>query len=107
MSAPWIYEVTARVQLDVAEEYAEKVVKSHMTIISALPGFVGTPTVQQVETPDDKEGVTWVIRYFAQSRDAIQNYFDTLAPELRQHTTQYAEKVQATRRILHMAPLFA
>lgn len=106
MSAPWIYEVTARVQLEVAEEYAQ-VVKSHMTIITALPGFIAPAICQQVETPDDKDGVTWVIRYFADSREAIQNYFDTLAPELRQHTTQYAEKVQASRRILHAAPLFA
>jgi heme-degrading monooxygenase HmoA len=92
--------------LDVAEEYSQ-VVKSHMTIISALPGFIAPAICQQVETPEDHDGVTWVIRYFADSREAIQHYFDTLAPELRQHTTQYAEKVQASRRILHTASMFA
>jgi hypothetical protein len=100
----WVYEVTVTVQPEIIEEYSQ-VVKSHMEIISALPGFHPIPTCHQIEateTPAD-QSVTWVIRYFADSRAAIQGYFDTLAPELRQHTTQYADKVAASRRILHPA----
>lgn len=94
----WVYEVTVKVDAFIKEDYAG-VIRHHVEVISALPGFHPISTWHEEES-DDKDTVTWVMRYFADERAAIQNYFDTLAPSLRAGTVAFGDKVSATRRIL-------
>jgi hypothetical protein len=95
----WIYEVNVKVDLSIENEYRAEV-QDHINRITALPGFKGARWMEQHDNPNTYEERSWVIQYYAESHEAIENYFNTLAPELRAGTQKFGSKVQASRRVL-------
>jgi hypothetical protein len=84
----WVYEVTACFNNSIKDEFS-----------SDLPGFHPITTWHEDDNTSDNS-TTWVIRYFADSREAIRDYFEGVAPELRAETAKFGDLVQVSRRIL-------
>jgi hypothetical protein len=95
----WIYEVNVTVDRVIEKEYKE-IVKHHVDVITACPGFRFAKWFEQHDAENKDTEISWVIQYYAESYEAIENYFNTKAPELRAHTVNYGSQVKAKRRVL-------
>lgn len=101
-SQNWIYEVNVKVDRSIEAEY-RVLVQNHISAITALPGFTGAKWFEQHDNVNADKQISWVIQYHAVNYEAIDNYFKTLAPTLREETIRYGSLVEAHRRVLKPA----
>jgi len=77
-----IYNVTVKVEKEIAEEWLEWLRKEH------IPDLIGTgcfhnATVLQLLDTDDREGPTYAVQYFADSRNEVERYLSDYSAEMR------------------------
>jgi heme-degrading monooxygenase HmoA len=95
-----IYEVNLKLNPAIETEYLDWL-EEHMDRMLKLPGFKNA-FLYKAEATDDSNFVPYCVQYFVDSRDALQNYLDRHAPEMRQEaSTKFGSQFYAERRILH------
>ncbi len=89
-----IYEVTAKVRLDLIEEYEKFMLERHM------PDLVDTGHFQSAELAQVTDGI-YRARYKVEDRAALENYFETDVIRLREDfSKKFPEGVVLSREIL-------
>lgn len=77
-----IYNVTVKVENEIAEAWLEWLKKEH------IPDLLGTgcfrdATILQLLDADDSEGPTYAVQYFAETRNDVDRYLSEHAAEMR------------------------
>lgn len=96
----WIYEVTSEVPRAMGGQFLAWI-PSHAREVCACPGFLEAQ-IHEVET-DGESGRVFVVRYVLDSREALDVYLSTYAPDLRAdaHRT-FGEHLRASRRVMRL-----
>lgn len=109
-----LYEVNLTVDEAVATEYSTWL-REHIREMLKLDGFEAaawhtrSDDAEAMPPPDAPTGTRhWTVHYQVASRDALQTYFDTAAPRMRQDgTDRFADHVAIARRILEQKRTFS
>ena len=80
-----IYNVTVKVDTEIAEAWLQWLLKEHAPAIIATNCFVSYTVVKLLEV-DELDGPTYAIQYRALSMDDYQKYITDFAMELRQQS---------------------
>lgn len=95
-----LYEVNARVNVSVSDDYASWL-NGHIRQILAISGFTGADWWR--EFPETDGCVNFVIHYRLKDDAALDSYLENHAPALRAEAkTLFGEKFSATRRTLKL-----
>ncbi|GAA4342660.1 DUF4286 family protein [Flaviaesturariibacter amylovorans] len=78
-----IYNVTSKVQADIAEAWLQWIVREHGPAIVATGCFTGFRVLRLLEQ-DDAEGPTFTIQYSADGTAGYERYLREFAPRFRQ-----------------------
>jgi hypothetical protein len=77
-----IYNVTLKVEADIADEWVSWMKTEHMTEIIAT-GLFDDARLSRLLEQDELEGVTYIAQYFCNSMDEYNTYIDKYAEQLR------------------------
>lgn len=93
------YEVELEVDRAIAEDYL-RWLRPHMQEILALPGFLGTELLEEVDTAPGARR-RFCARYRLRDDDALQRYLREDAPRLREDgLRRFGTQFSARRRVL-------
>jgi hypothetical protein len=82
-----IYNVTIKVDNEIAEEWMQWMQEEHIPAILATGCFDSYKLVQLLEL-DDSDGPTYAIQYFADSMNDYKRYISEFATELRNDSVE-------------------
>lgn len=105
---PVIYEVNLEVQPQISGEF-EAWLDEHIAELLALPGFCSAQRFRRVAAEEGRSGpdggpVLLTVHYTLSSREALEEYFQTHAPRMREAgLKRWPGQFTATRRILYTA----
>ncbi|RMD72128.1 MAG: DUF4286 family protein [Bacteroidetes bacterium] len=95
-----IYNVTVKVDADVADEWLEWMRQVHIPDVMATGYFEGYKLLH-LYGHDDEQGITYAIQYQCKDLDTLARYQETEAPRLqRAHAERFKDKYVAFRTIL-------
>ncbi len=82
-----IYNVTVKVDTEIAEDWLQWLLKEHAPAIIATNCFINYTVVKLLEV-DDLEGPTYAIQYRARSIDDYKRYIADFSMKLRQESVK-------------------
>ncbi len=82
-----VYNVTTKVDLQIAAPWLEWLKTEHIPEIIATGCFTGATILRLLET-DDTEGPSYAVQYFAASRELYALYIEQHAADLRQRSLE-------------------
>ena len=98
----FIYNVTNKVDHNIAEAWIEWMRNEHIPEIIATGCFSHANILYLLEA-DDEEGKTYAIQYHTNSRQLYQDYLDQFSQEMRQKAIQkWGDKFIAFRSIMEL-----
>lgn len=108
-----IYEVNLTVSGDSAARFSPWL-REHIREMLALDGFEAAVWFERYDdgdaVPEDEEPTEpreWTIHYQVRNRDALQDYFDEHAEEMRRDGAEkFGDNIETTRRIFEQKRLF-
>ena len=94
-----VYEVNLDVESMIADDYRAWL-RTHMSQMLALPGFVSAELFDVVEPADDGR-VAWAVQYRLRDAAALAAYLHEHAPRMRADgAARFGERFLASRRVL-------
>lgn len=98
-----LYEVNLEVAAEIKNKY-ESWLPGHIERLLRFPGFVQAFWFER--SPEDEQSQSsaslWTIHYTVEDRQALDEYLDKHAAEVRQEAIDlFGDKFKATRRILN------
>ncbi len=96
-----IYNVTVKVDHDVAEDWLDWMRNTHIPDVLATGLFTDHRICRVVQ--DDPDGMTYAIQYFCESMKNLQQYAAQHAKRLQDdHTERYKDKYVAFRTVMEV-----
>lgn len=94
-----LYEVNLRVEATIADAFRDWL-ERHVAEMLEIDGFLRA----EIFEDDTPEGLfTFVTHYRVRNQAALDRYFAEDAPRMRADgTNRFGDKMQATRRVLHL-----
>jgi hypothetical protein len=100
-----VYEVTLRVQADIAAQYREWL-SAHVQEMLQIDGFVDAVIEQQLD-PIQEGFEIWCTRYQLRNQADLDNYLSQHAPRMRADGLQrFGDTFSASRRVLKINQSF-
>jgi len=97
-----IYNVTIKVEWDIANAWLEWMLNEHIPEVLATRCFTEHKVVRLLET-DDSDGPTYAIQYYAASKADYDRYIHTHATHMRKRSTEkWGEKFMAFRSVMEV-----
>ena len=97
-----IYNVTAKVDWSIAEEWSKWMQEIHIPDVMSSACFEKFQFVRLLDI-DEVEGPTYAAQYYAQSKDLYDRYISDHAPVLRKHAMdKWGNKFIAFRTLMEI-----
>jgi hypothetical protein len=97
-----IYNVTVKVDADIAKDWLEWLQTEHITEVIGTGCFTHASLLKLLEV-DDTEGPTYAIQYFAESKALYNQYIDKFAGTFRQKSfDKWGNKFFAFRSVMQV-----
>jgi hypothetical protein len=94
-----IYNVTLKVDKDVAEEWLQWMKEKHVPDVMDTGYFLDNQIYRVMI--DEEDGITFSVQYKCSSMDDLKEYQNKYAPSLqKEHSLRYANKFVAFRTLL-------
>jgi Domain of unknown function (DUF4286) len=78
-----VYNVTSKVNTVIHQQWLQWIKQVHIPEILETQCFTDAKCLQLLDV-DDEEGPTFVVQFYAESKEQYENYIHTFAPALRQ-----------------------
>lgn len=96
-----IYNVTVRVDADIADEWLEWMQRVHIPDVMATGRFRHYKIMRLLSPAPEGDSITYAIQYFCDRLEDLQAYWDTEAQALQaQHKQKFEDKALAFRTVL-------
>lgn len=91
-----IYEITAKVRLDLIDEYEQFMKEVHINDLCETGYF------ERAELARVTDGI-YRVRYYVEDRETLEKYFETDVKRLREHFNQkFPKGIEVSREILEI-----
>ena len=96
-----IYNVTAKIEKNIADDWLEWLIQEHAPQIIATNCFKKFTILKLLE--DDDEGVTYAIQYFADNMQSYERYITEFADHFKRASLQkWGQKFIAFRTLMQV-----
>ena len=97
-----VYNVTIKVDPLIATDWLKWLKDEHIPEVLATGCFSNAGTFRLLET-DEHDGVTFIVQYFAESREKYDRYIDDHATSMRQKSFEkWGDKFIAFRSLMQV-----
>jgi hypothetical protein len=97
-----LYNVTIKVEQQIADEWLQWLLKDHIPSIMQTHCFIDYKVVRLLEV-DDREGPTYAIQYYAESKADYNRYIEIHASTMRKLSFEkWGERFIAFRSVMEV-----
>ncbi len=96
-----IYNVTVRVDADIADEWLQWMQQVHIPDVMATGRFTQYKIMRLLSPAPESNSITYAIQYFCESVENLEAYWAREAPALQaEHREKFQDKALAFRTVL-------
>ncbi|MAT55021.1 MAG: hypothetical protein CMN32_11120 [Saprospirales bacterium] len=98
-----LYNVTVRVDADIAEEWLNWMKSTHIPDVMRTGYFVDYKVMKILQPAQEDDSITYAVQYFCEDQEKLEAYWQKEAPALqKEHTDKYSDKALAFRTVMEV-----
>ncbi len=96
-----LYNVTVNIDQNSEADWLDWMTTVHIPEVLATGMFLENKLFKLISPPEENQGVTYSIQYYAESLKQLDEYLENYAPDLIQkHANRYRDRFVAFRTVL-------
>ena len=98
-----LYNVTIRVDEDIAEEWLSWMKTKHIPDVMRTGCFTDYKIMRILQPVQDEDSITYAVQYFCEDQQKLESYWQNDAPALqKEHLEKYSDKALAFRTVMEL-----